>query len=317
MKKLSIQPNPEELTLRKAFNNFIQTKKLMGLAPESIKQYEGVFKYFTNYVGEDILCQDIKHDTVLGYIQYAKDLNPNISNVTINCYLRHIRAMLYYFMENGYMNGFKIRLVKCEKPLKEIYTDYEIEKLIEKPNTKTCSFSEFRNWAIICYLLGTGNRLKTLCNVRIEDIDFYNDEIRLTQVKNKKPHIIPLSIALKKVLQEYLIHRKGNLDDYLFITQYGKQMAKDSVTSAITKYNKKRGVSKTSIHLFRNTFAKSWIMNGGDIFRLQKILGHSSLDMVRVYVEIFGGDLKKDFTSRNPLDKHFNSATTIRMNNRQ
>ena len=60
---------------------------------------------------------------------------------------------------------------------------------------------------------------------------------------------------------------------------------------------------QTSIHLFRHTFAKNWIMGGGDIFRLQKILGHSTLDMVKQYVAIFGGDLKRDYDRFSALDQ--------------
>ncbi|MCL2697847.1 MAG: tyrosine-type recombinase/integrase, partial [Oscillospiraceae bacterium] len=64
------------------------------------------------------------------------------------------------------------------------------------------------------------------------------------------------------------------------------------MVSAIQTYNRNRGVEKTSIHLFRHIFAKNWIMNGGDIFRLQKILGHSSLEMVKEYVSMLGVDIK-------------------------
>ncbi|MCR3761907.1 site-specific integrase, partial [Clostridium felsineum] len=52
-----------------------------------------------------------------------------------------------------------------------------------------------------------------------------------------------------------------------------------------------------------HTFAKKWILSGGDIFRLQKILSHSTLDMVRVYVDMFTSDLQKDFSTFNPLDQ--------------
>ena len=61
-------------------------------------------------------------------------------------------------------------------------------------------------------------------------------------------------------------------------------------------------MTKTSIHLFRHTFAKNWILSGGDIFRLKSILGHSSLEIVKEYVNMFGGDLKKDFDKFNPLE---------------
>lgn len=71
----------------------------------------------------------------------------------------------------------------------------------------------------------------------------------------------------------------------------------------LARYNRSRGVEKTSAHLYRHTFAKKWIMNGGDIFRLQKILGHSDLSVVKEYVQIFGTDLAVDFDKFNPLDR--------------
>jgi len=127
-------------------------------------------------------------------------------------------------------------------------------------------------------------------------------EILLTNVKNKRQHIIPLSTRLERILTEYLLYRKGEPDDYLFCNHYGEQLKKDGISSAIERYNKSRGVEKTSIHLYRHTFAKNWILNGGDIFRLKSILGHSSLDIVKEYAEMFGADLKRDFDSFNPLD---------------
>ena len=71
----------------------------------------------------------------------------------------------------------------------------------------------------------------------------------------------------------------------------------------LASYNRSKGVEKTSAHLYRHTFAKKWILNGGDIFRLQKILGHSDLTVVKEYVQMFGQDLAIDFDKFNPLDR--------------
>jgi len=172
-------------------------------------------------------------------------------------------------------------MIRCEKTLKETYTAYELERLLQKPDIKKCRFSDYRNWVIVCYLLGTGNRLSTVCNLKIKDIDFTNHEISLRKVKNKKQYIIPLAPTLGKIFSEYLQYRRGNEDDYLFCSQYGEKLQRDALTTAIYRYNRSHGVTKTSMHLFRHTFAKDWILSGGDIFRLQSILGHSSLEIVK------------------------------------
>jgi len=126
--------------------------------------------------------------------------------------------------------------------------------------------------------------------------------IQLTKMKNRKQQFIPLSNTLCSILKEYQAYRKGNPEDFLFCDAYGRQMAKRSCETAIEKYNKSRGVMKSSIHLFRHTFAKKWILNGGDMFRLQKILGHSTLDMVKEYVNMFNDDLQHQFNDYNPLE---------------
>ena len=113
-----------------------------------------------------------------------------------------------------------------------------------------------------------------------------------------------MSKTIRSVLKEYLKYRKGEPDDYLFCSVNGVRLAENGVRIGIRLYNRKRGVNKTSVHLFRHTFAKKWILNGGDIFRLQKILGHSSLEMVRKYVNMFSDDLRRDFDSFNPLDSY-------------
>lgn len=68
------------------------------------------------------------------------------------------------------------------------------------------------------------------------------------------------------------------------------------------KYNQSVEFPRLQLTCTRHTFAKRWILNGGDIFRLQKLLGHSNLDIVKEYVNMFGRDLTKDYTSFNPLD---------------
>lgn len=111
-----------------------------------------------------------------------------------------------------------------------------------------------------------------------------------------------MSHTLSEILVEYIDVRGGNPDDYLFCGACGEKAATRTFQDNVANYNHRRGVIKTSCHAFRHTFAKHWILNGGDVFRLQKILGHSDLSVTREYVNMFGQDLQMDFERFNPLD---------------
>jgi len=297
---INLQRSTSKVTINSAFEQFIRVKRNMNLSEESILFYQSSIRHFTAFFGGENYCYDITLDVIEEYIEYQK--SKRISSVSVNTYLRGLRAILYFFMERDYMPKFKVKLIRQEKKVKNTYTDTELKLLLAKPDVKKCDFSEYRNWVISNYLLATGNRLATICELKIADIDFQNHEILLKKVKNRRQYIIPLSVRLEKILLDYLLYRKGEPDDYLFCNRYGARLQKAALSTAMRRYNQERGVEKTSIHLYRHTFAKSWILNGGDIFRLKSILGHSSIDIVKEYVEMFGSDLKRNFDRFNPLD---------------
>lgn len=241
------------------------------------------------------------------------------NSVTVNTNIRAIRAVCYYFMRLGYMNEFKISEIKVDKEIIETYSDVEINLLIKKPDVKKCNFIEFKNYVICNFLLSTGCRALTLTNLKVSDLDFENQVIKYTHTRNRRQQIVPMSNSIKIILIEYLQYREiENYEDYLFVNAYGEQLKVDLLSQNLCDYNRKRGVNKTGVHRWRHTFAKKWIIGSGDgkagdIFRLQKILGHSSMDIVKNYVEMFTEDLQKDFNEFNPLEQMVEHKAHIKM----
>jgi len=109
------------------------------------------------------------------------------------------------------------------------------------------------------------------------------------------------------ILKEYIKIRSNAFEtkpeDFLFCSETGTQLFDTTVNHNINKYNKKRGVIKTGVHLFRHTFSKNFIMSGGDCFRLQRQLGHSTLEMSRRYANIWDKDLQQNFEKFNLLER--------------
>jgi len=301
MEKLFINRGGTALSVQELFDRFLRDRECSNVSPYTISYYERCFKSFGKFFDVGLPCSEITLDTVRDYISWQKGLG-NINDISINTNLRGVRSILYFAMQEGHVKEFKIKLIRAVKPIKPTYTEQELEKLLKRPNVNKCTFAEYRNWVIVNYLLGTGNRLETMSKLKIVDLDFQANQIALMNTKNKKQYFIPISKELAKVLREYLTYRKGGADDSLFCTSYGSPLDKGTVQTQIQHYNKSRGVESTSIHMFRHTFAKMWILNGGDIIRLQSILGHSSLEMVKEYVAMFCDDLQEGFSSHNPLD---------------
>ena len=312
MKRMAMIKKNVSKNLDEAFTEFIKYCRVKNLSERTLDYYEECYGIFTQFYSKESDFNSISKSTIDDYILYLRK-STNTNDITINTRLRGLRSFLHYCMELNYVESFKIQLVKAEKKIKETYTDTELQLLLKKPNLKVCSFVEYRDWTIINYLLATGNRANTIVNIKIKNLDFETATIILETTKNRKQQIIPMSQNLSRILLEYLQFRSGEAEEYLFCSTYGNKMTSDSLKHAVRRYNQRRGVMKTSIHLFRHTFAKKWILAGGDIFRLQKVLGHSSLDIVKEYVNMFSEDLQKDFHHFNALDQLSTNNQSIKM----
>jgi len=107
---------------------------------------------------------------------------------------------------------------------------------------------------------------------------------------------------MASILKDYMKIRKGKPDDFLFCDVYGGVLTEDAMRHAIAHYNKSRGVSTTSVHKFRHTFARKYLMDcGGNAFTLQKLMGHSTLNMTKRYCALYDADIARDYDMHSPL----------------
>ena len=287
-------------------DEFLDHKRSDGRSEKTLKSYKASLDKFFNYVGKDITIEDFDINLIYKYKNHLNKERENeaLSKDSVNHYLRDLRTFTNWLYDNDYMaQKVKIELVKGQDKPIDTYTDEEIDRLIQKPDKNNNSYSEWRTWAIVCFILGTGQRIGTVVNVTMGDIHFGRKEIVIREQKNKKANIIPLDKALAKNLKIFIDNWRSDATDneYLFCNIEGEKLTVNALQNALRKYNLKRGVENTSAHKLRHTYARLYIMAGGDQFRLQKILGHSSLEMTRHYVNLFSADLKQDYDDLSPL----------------
>ena len=303
MKKLKMTAS-KGLTFEEGCNKYLEYCRQRNLREGTIRHYRQSYGYFYKYFDKDMLVEDIDVNTYKDYVLHLKSTLDN--DTSINSYLRDLITTIHYFMDEGYIPHFKMQAIKVDKSHIETYNEEELKLLLKKPNMKTCSFTEYKCWVMTNFLFSTGVRQRSLMHIQVKDVDFDNNVVYVNVTKNRKPLIVPLNQTMVNILSEYLKYRQHKTnDDYLFCNVFGQQLVKATCYHMLYGYNKSRGVSTTGIHRYRHTFAKQWILNGGNVIHLSKLLGHSSLDITQNYINLLVSDVAKEVQEINVLDKFY------------
>ena len=301
-------------TIEETFADFIVSRKTKGLAEKTLQSYQSQFQAVARHIDVKMdiaTLQKADLDEMIISMRGAS-LSPN----SINSYTRTLKSFFSWCNEQG-ITRLNIPLYKAEETVKETYSDSELSALLKKPDIRKVTFAEYRDWVIINFLLNCGSRAATIRAIQIRDVDLDAGMVFYRHTKNRKAQVIPLCSAMVAILREYLRHRGGEAADYLFCTETGSQLTENGLRQSIARYNTRRGVQKTRIHLFRHTFARKYLIDcGGDAFTLQKLLGHSTLAMTKHYCTIFDADLTKNYDNFSPLAQMKSSREKITMRGR-
>lgn len=294
-KRLTIKQGTQDL-LVKQVDSFLLDCKVRSLAPATIETYSNLLRVFLVSLKDDnktigSLC----NEDVSNFILYQRARGCN--DFTIRERLKILKA---FFRFSGIEDKINIPNIRKPESHKMPYTDEELKILLAKPKNNT--FVQWRNHTIVSFLIATGVRCTTLCNIKISDIDFTNNTIFLNVVKNRKQYYIPMSSDLKTTIKHYLSLYDHENDDYLFVTAYGDKVDRLTMKQAIREYNHSRGVGRCSIHLFRHTFAYNSLKNGMPLPVLQRILGHSNIQTTMQYLKIGIVEMQNNFDDFCPLD---------------
>src|SRR5690606_28213968 len=162
-----------------------------------------------------------------------------------------------------------------------------------------------RDKVAMSLILDTGMRVNEVFSLEVSEIDFKTRSITLPASKNKnrKPRIIPLSNAVLKLLLELITENKVHFDSkYVFLSNFGEQYNPNSFRSRLRMYKDLSGIKKrVSPHALRHQFCHDYIMNGGDIFTLQRIVGHADIQTTRKYIQMTGVDIQSQHSLYSPI----------------
>ncbi len=265
----------QDITFTEVYEQFQTFNKARNLSPQTLRFYEQSHRAVIKFMNGNFVISTFDEQTLYRFINHLRDDRGN-KPMTINTHLRSIRAMFNFAAERGYMEHLTVKSIKADTPVMPTYTEEELKILLRKPNMNKANFSEYRNWVIVSFLIGTGARASTVCNIKVKDLDINASEVIFRHMKTRKQIVVPISSTLKGILMQYLKVRGGTDDDYLFCECRGAMLTPNALKFAVKRYNLRRGIVKTGIHMFRHTFAKMFIVSGGNAFVLQRLLGQGA-----------------------------------------
>ncbi len=306
----------KDLLLSQAVDGFLMARRADGYSPQTLEQYKWALDMLVQFVDKPL--RQVTVENLRAFMASVQN-NPRLSSSSIFHVWKSIRAFYKWASTEGLSARPDKQLTKPRFAYREIQplSEAEIKALLKAIDRtapsqgKRQSFTmprstAHRDRAIIMLLLDTGIRASELCRLTIKDIDMQNSTITvhpfMSGIKSR-PRIIPIGNVAKKALWRHLTARdteyKGN---ELFFSRDGHPLNRDSLRHLLVRLGERAGVPNVHPHRFRHTFAIQYLRNGGDIFTLQRILGHTTLSMVQHYLALADADTQSAHRRASPVD---------------
>ena len=222
--------------------------------------------------------------------------------------LAALRSLYRYLVRNGEVETnplAAVRSPRAGRTLPGFLSVEEVEQMLRAVGDAS-DWRVARDRAMIETLYGGGLRVSELVGLDDADVDTVSGILRV-KGKGKKERIVPMGSNAQRALQRYLFRYRpkpfNQGIENVFLSVMGKQLTDNSVKLIFSRLSKRSGVSRLHAHLCRHTFATRFLINGGDVFTLQQILGHSTLEMVRHYVNLASNHVAIQHQKFSPLDR--------------
>ena len=238
---------------------------------------------------------DITPNLVKSFLAAMQREKEQLSGYTVHQYFRVLRTFFKWCVSEGFLPANVMENIKPPRLPQKVIATFSVEEI--QAMLSFCppkTFLGARNRAMILALMDTGMRASELIGLKIDDVDFKTGIVRVTG-KGNKERFARMGNTARKELWRYMLLRDIKASPNtakVWLSEEMRPLASNGLGQTIRKLGRKAHIRGTrcSPHTFRHTFAVTFLRNGGDIFNLQTLLGHSSLEMVKVYSRTLNDD---------------------------
>jgi site-specific recombinase XerD len=227
-----------------------------------------------------------------------------MSAANVRNHVRVLRSFSSWLEREQYTEGnilSRLKVPKAPRKVMETLSDAEIGRLFGCLDINTGTVC--RDAAILMLFLDTGLRCSELLGLNVEDVHLEEQWLKVMG-KGQKERMVPFGAKATRLLQSYLAHFRPEpmASNRVFLCVDGSAMSENTIRLLFARLAQKAEVPRLHIHLLRHTFATRYLINGGDAFSLHRLLGHTTPEMTRRYMDMVAVEkaVKKKWLS--PMD---------------
>lgn len=318
-----------EQSLRSALKMFVNAKEAENVRPRTIEEYYKHIRYFSDFlkIHLDVVEVDLSlftSENIYAYINYLKNEKERyngiqgrskgyigLSPTTINIRLRTLRTMCRFWHNKKLLEENPMEFIKPLRHDIDVddsvrgFTERELPVILNSFDERR--YSEWRDKIICLLMLDTGLRPTEAVELPKESLDFktLTIEVFADVAKSRRSRIVPMSKDIARLLRDLIKETEAYFGDSnrVFLSSYGDEITASTFRKRLNRKKVAIGFDKLSPNQFRHTFCRSYIMNGGDLFTLQKIVGHQDIKTTRKYVQVDYDHIEQQHHKYSPIKK--------------
>lgn len=282
-----------------AAESFLTDRRASGLASRTIRNYRLHLRNFTTYCDGQALkfVRELTPDFLRRYLLLAESHNPG----GVHGYYRTLRAFLRWLEAEEVMPPVwrnpiaKVKPPRVPENVLEPVPLGDVARLLS-------ACKDPRDRAIFLLLLDTGARAQEVCSMSLVDVELSSGAITIPKSKSGKPRTVFVGRRTRRAVRAYLRTRRDN-SPALFVSTFDDRLTYSGLRQILRRRARQAGIIEPTLHQFRRAFALNFLRNGGDVYALQRLMGHSDLSVLRRYLKLTDQDTQSAHAKYSPADK--------------